>query len=155
MKTICCLEGYKTSRQLTVLIDGNMKIMNVNKLLKNICEYPYQLDNINKSVSPMKRHKMRMRRTTRDREVTPCRFKKLRPKWDDSLLPDVKKKPVKKLPKIKLLFQKKAQLNDDTLYNIKIQKNKRNKHIYLIAENNSTSAKNDDYYVDLPSKEAK
>jgi hypothetical protein len=52
------------------------------------------------------------------------------------------------------LFSKRAELKDNTFYNIQIQKNKRNNHIYLIAQNESTNVTNDDYYIDLPKNQA-
>lgn len=44
---------------------------------------------------------------------------------------------------------------DNTFYNIQVQRNRANKHIYLIAQNESDAVKDDDYYIDLPNKEAK
>lgn len=46
-------------------------------------------------------------------------------------------------------------LKENTYYNIQIQKNKFNKHIYLIAQNEAEKSKDEGYYIDLPIKQAK
>jgi hypothetical protein len=106
-------------------------------------------------VSPSRRSNLRRSSFSRGNETTPFRF---RPKKDwnnNTLFPDLKKKTMRKIPKIKMLFSKKTQLKEDTFYEIKIQKNRKNNHIYLIAQNASSQVRNDDYYIDLPKKEAK
>lgn len=131
--------------------------MRGNKILRNICEFPYQLEATrNKSVSPSRRNHLRVTRSNRGNETTPFRF---RTAWENSrhngILPDLKKIKAKKLPKIKLLFSKRVELKDNTFYNIQVQKNRKNWHLYLIAQNESKEVRNDDYYIDLPRKEAR
>jgi hypothetical protein len=126
------------------------------KLLRNICEYPYQLDyKRHKSVSPSRRSNMRVRRTSRANETTPFRMRKHKNMNISSILPDLKKVTLRKPSRLRVLCSKRAELRDNTFYNIQIQRNKKNKHLYLIAQNESKEVRNDDYYIDLPNKEAK
>lgn len=67
----------------------------------------------------------------------------------------MKKRSSRKPAKIKLLHTQKAELKENTYYKIRIQKNRKNNHLYLIAQNDSQKVMNDDYYIDLPKKEAK
>lgn len=106
-------------------------------------------------MSPSRGSNLRRSSFSRGNETTPFRF---RPKkdWNNStLFPDLKKKTTRKIPKIKMLFSKRTELKAETFYDIKIQKNRKNKHLYLIAQNASSQVRNDDYYIDLPRKEAK
>lgn len=125
------------------------------KLLKNICEFPYQLNDRNKTISPKHGKSVRSRSTKRGNLTASFKFRKRNNSKTNNAFPDLKiKSLIKKLPKIKLLFSKRAELKDNTFYNIQIQKNKRNKHIYLIAQNESRNIRNDDYYIDLPKNQA-
>ena len=54
-----------------------------------------------------------------------------------------------------MLCSKRALLKDDAYYNIQIQKNRTNKHIYLIAQNEADKSTDQGYYIDLPNRQAK
>lgn len=137
-------------------LNGSRITVNGNKILKNICEYPYQLNlSRHKSVSPSSRRSIKsVNRSSRDKETTPFRFRRHNVNKLNETLPELKKLRAKKLPKIKLVLSKRAELKQNTYYNIQIQKNRKNRHLYLIAQNESKKVRNDDYYIDLPKKEA-
>ncbi len=85
--------------------------------------------------------------STRDRRSTGSR--------NVDILPRIRHKTAsRRSRKVKLLYTRKAELENDTFYNIQVQKNKRNKHMYLIAQNDTTKSKNDDYYIELSKKQA-
>ena len=98
---------------------------------------------------------MRARRTSRANETTPFRMRKHKNMNISSILPDLKKVTLRKPSRLRVLCSKRAELRDNTFYNIQIQRNKKNKHLYLIAQNESKEVRNDGYYIDLPNKEAK
>ncbi|CAI2368713.1 unnamed protein product [Moneuplotes crassus] len=148
------------------------------KILKNICEFPYQMHNPrfhnNRSVSPHLRlpnHRLNSTKRSRmdfsTRSNQRCGSKltstlQINSRDDQMHIPHLRERtaPRRRRRKIKLLYRQEVCMksSDDkgSLYNIEILKNKKNKHMYLMARNESSADNRakDDYYIELSRKQA-
>jgi len=116
------------------------------KLLKNICEYPYQLKAFHhSSVSPPRRHRLRDQSSSRANDTIPHRVQRRKAPKLGGLLPELKSKLGRRAPRVKALCPKQACPQDNMSWRIRIPKNRLNKHIYLVAQNESETVKDNDF----------
>ena len=107
------------------------------------------------NISPRSKSRQRAKSTKRGNKTFSLRLNKRGNSKGGNGFPELRNRTAtRRRPKIKLLFSKKAELKDNTFYNIQIQRNKRNKHMYLIAQNEASEERKDDYYIELSKKQA-